>query len=42
VAVVAVIVVAILVGYLAVTRRDIQAPPDRGVGLPDERAINFR
>jgi uncharacterized membrane-anchored protein len=42
VAVVAVIVVAILVGYLALTRRDIQAPQDRGAGLPDEPAINFR
>jgi uncharacterized membrane-anchored protein len=41
VAVAAVIVVAILVGYLAVTRRDIQAPPDRGAALPDEPAINF-
>ena len=36
------IIVAAGVGYLAVTRRDIQAPPDRGAGLPDEPAINFR
>jgi uncharacterized membrane-anchored protein len=42
VAVVAVIVVAILVGYLAVTRRDIQAPQDSRADLPDEPAINFR
>jgi hypothetical protein len=37
-----VIAVAILVGYLAVTRHDIQAPEDRGAELPDESAINFR
>jgi uncharacterized membrane-anchored protein len=42
VAVIAVIAVAILVGYLAVTRRDIQAPQDHGADRPDEPAINFR
>ena len=36
------ITVAVLVGYLAVTRRDIQAPQDHGADLPDEPAINFR
>jgi uncharacterized membrane-anchored protein len=42
VAVIAVITVAVLVGYLAVTRRDIQAPQDHSADLPDESAINFR
>jgi uncharacterized membrane-anchored protein len=33
IAIIVTVVVAILVGYLSVTRRDIQRPADRGAGL---------